>query len=256
MAALTALVQALGVPGPPISTATGLGYNLDSTTGYQLTTDANLDTFNYHPNSPTDEVGTTPTLAIANQFAEAFLSGAHVPAGGGVSPRPQLSVTHGSDRTVYFQWTLNGLPVVNILGQPAEIAVDVARDQFQVLQLVGISGAVPYGATGNPVVFPAMQAYQVVEYLNSGVIKPAAYLLSPSLQPFPSPSPSPLGPVTLNDESRAIVDSYGTAVPVYVFQVSGNPAVGEFVTCAVPPAGCVPLRFRSPTPSPSPLPSG
>jgi hypothetical protein len=256
MAALTALVQALGVPGPPISTATGLGYNLDSTSGYQLTTDADLGTFNYHPNSPTDEVGTTPTLAIANQFAEAFLADAHVPASGGVRPLPQFSVTHGSDRTVYFQWTLSGLPVVNILGQPAEIYVDVARDQFQVLQLVGISGAVPYGAIGNPVVFPAMQTYQVVQYLNSGVIKPAAYLLSPSLQPFPSPSPSPLGPTTLNDEYRAIVDSYGTAVPVYVFQVSGNPTIAQFVTCAVPPAGCVPLRFRSAIPSPSPLPSG
>lgn len=256
MAAVTALVNALGVQGPPISTATGLGYNLDSTTGYQLTTDANLDTFNYHPNSPTDEVGTTPTLAIANQFAEAFLASAHVPASGGVRPLPQLSVTHGSDRTVYFQWTLGGLPVVNILGQPAVIDVDVARDQFQVLQLVGISGAVPYGAIGKPVVFPAMQAYQVVQYLNSGVIKPAAYLLSPSLQPFPSPSPSPLGPVTLNDQYRAIVDSYGTAVPVYVFEVLGNPSIGQFVTCAVPPAGCVPLRFRSPTASPSPSPSG
>jgi hypothetical protein len=256
MAAVTALVQALDVPGPPISTPTGLGYNLDATSGYQLTTDANLGTFNYHPNSPTDEVGTTPTLPIANQFAEAFLAAAHVPASGGVATLPQLSVTHGSDRTVYFQWTLNGLPVVNILGQPAEIGVDVARDQFQVLQLVGISGAVPYGATGKPAVFPAMRAYQVVQYLNSGVIKPAAYLLSASLQPYPSPSPSPVGPVTLSDEYRAIVDSYGTAVPVYVFGVSGNPAVSQFVTCAVPPAGCVPLRFRSPSPSASPSPSG
>jgi hypothetical protein len=254
-AAVTALVQALGVPGPPISTATGLGYNLDSTSGYQLTTDPNLDTFNYHPNAPTDEVGTTPTLAIANQFAEAFLAGAHLPSGGGVSPLPQLSFTNGSDRTVYFQWTLLGLPVVNILGQPEEIDVDVARDQFQVLQLVGISGSVPYGAIGKPVTFPAMQAYKVVQYLNSGVIKPGAYLLSPSLEPFPSPSPAPLGPLTLDDQYRAIVDSYGTAVPVYVFQVSGNRAVGQFVTCAVPPAGCVPLRFRTPTPSPSPSPS-
>lgn len=254
-AAVTALVQALGVPGSPISTATGLGYNLDSTSGYQLTTDAGLDTFNYHPNAPTDEVGTTPTLAIANQFAEAFLAAAHVPANGGVTPLPQLSFTHGSDRTVYFQWTLNRLPVVNILGQPAEIDVDVARDQFQVLQLVGISGSVPYGAIGEPVVFPAMQPYQVVQYLNSGVINPAAYLLSPTLEPFPSPSPSALGPITVDRQYRAIVDSYGTAVPVYVFQVSGNPVIGQFVTCAVPPAGCVPLRFRTATPSPSPSPS-
>lgn len=255
MAAVTALVQALGVPGAPISTATGLGYNLDSTSGYQLTTDVSLYSFNYHPNAPTDEVGTTPTLAIANQFAEAFLAAAHVPAGGGVSPLPQLSVTHGSDRTVYFDWTLEGLPVVNILGQPEQVSVDVARDQFQMLQLVGISGAVPYGAVGDPVVYPAMQPYQAVQNLNSGVIKPAAYLLSPSLQPFPPPSPPPLGPVTLSDHYRAIVDSYGTAVPVYVFQVYGNPTVSQFVTCAVPPAGCVPLRFRSATPSPSPSPS-
>jgi hypothetical protein len=255
MAAVTALVQALGVPGPPIGTATGLGYNLDSTNGYQLTTNVGLDSFNYHPNAPTDEVGTTPTLAIANQFAEAFLAAAHVPAGGGVSPLPQLSVTHGSDRTVYFDWTLEGLPVVSILGQPEEISVDVARDQFQVLQLVGISGAVPYGAVGDPVVYPAMPPYQAVQYLNSSVIKPAAYLLSPSLQPFPSPSPPPQGPVTLSDHYRAIVDSYGTAVPVYVFQVYGDPSVSQFVTCAVPPAGCVPLRFRNATPSPSPSPS-
>jgi len=256
MAAVTALVQALGVPGSPISTATGLGYNLDSTSGYQLTTDVSLDTFNYHPNTPTDEVGTTPTLAIANQFAEAFLAAAHVPAGGGVSQLPQLSVTNGSDRTVDFVWTLDGLRVVNILGQPEEISVDVARDQFQVLQLVGISGAVPYGAVSAPTVYPAMQSYQAVQYLNSGVIKPGAYLLSPSLQPFPSPSPPPLGPVTLNQQYRAIVDSYGTAVPVYVFHVYGNPTVGQFVTCAVPPAGCVPLRLRGATPSPSPSPSG
>ena len=256
MAAVTALVQALDVPGSPISTATGLGYNLDSTSGYQLTTDGSLDTFNYHPNTPTDEVGTTPTLAIANQFAEAFLASAHVPAGGGVSPLPQLSVTHGSDRTVYFDWTLDGLPVVNILGQPQEISVDVARDQFQVLQLVGISGAVPYGAVGDPVVYPAMQPYQAVQYLNSGVIKPGAYLLSPSLQPFPTASTPPPGPVTLNHQYRAVVDSYGTAVPVYVFRVYGNPTVSQFVTCAVPPAGCVPLRFAAAPPSPSPSPSG
>jgi hypothetical protein len=256
MAAVTALVRALGVPGSPISTATGLGYNLDSTSGYQLTTDVGLDTFNYHPNTPTDEVGTTPTLALATQFAETFLAAAHLPDGGGVSPLPQSSVTHGSDRTVYFVWTLEGLRVVNILGLPEEISVDVARDQFQVLQLVGISGAVPYGAVSAPVVYPAMQSYQAVQYLNSGVIKPGAYLLSPSLRPFPSPSPLPLGPVTINHQYRAVVDSYGTAVPVYVFHVYGNPTVSQFVTCAVPPAGCVPLRFRGATPSPSPSPNG
>jgi hypothetical protein len=256
MAAVTALVQALSVPGPPISTATGLGYNLDSASGYQLTTNAGLDTFNFHPNAPTDEVGTTPTLATADQFAEAFLAAAHVPAGGGVSPLPQLTVTHGSDRTVYFQWTLEGLPVVSILGQPEDIYVDVATDQHQVMQLVGISGAVPYGAVGDPVIYPALQPYQAVQDLNSGVIKPSAYLLSPSGLPFPSPSPAPRGPVTLSTEYRAIVDSYGTAVPVYVFQVSGSSATSQFVTCAVPPAGCVPLRFRSATPSPSPSAGG
>jgi len=251
-AALTALTLALGVPGPPISTATGLGYNLGSTNGYQLTTDPTLSTFNFHPNAPTDEVGTTPTLAGADQFAESFLSAAHVPAGGGLIPLPQLSFTAASDRTVYFQWSLEGLPVVNILGQPQEIFVNVATDQNQVTQLVGITGAVPYGEIGNPVIYPAMEPAQAVQYLNSGTIKPDAYLLSLAGQPFPSPSPAPSGLTTISSESRAVVVSYGTAVPVFVFQVSGNANVSQFVTCAVPPDGCVPLRFSTASPSPSP----
>jgi len=255
MAAVTALALALNTPGPPISTLTGLGYNLGSTSGYQLTTNSALTTFNFHPNTPTDEVGTTPTLAGANQFAEAFLSGAHVPAGGGVIPLPQMSTTNGSDRTVYFQWSLYGLPVVNILGQPQEIDVDVATDQHQTTQLVGISGDIPYGSIGNPVLYPALPPDQVVQDLNSGAIKPGDYLLSLSGQPFASPSPAPTGPTALSSASRAIVDSYGTAVPVYVFVVTGNPNVSQFVTCAVSPDGCVPLRFTSATPSPSPSPS-
>ncbi|HVB13232.1 MAG TPA: hypothetical protein VNH38_00530, partial [Candidatus Dormibacteraeota bacterium] len=249
-AAVTALAQALEVPGPPISTATGLGYNLGSNNGYQLTTDAAVDTFNFHPNAPTDEVGTTPTVAGADQFAENYLSADHVPADGGVIPIPQLSFSNGSDRTVYFQWSLDGLPVVNILGEPQEIHVDVATDQHQVTQLVGITGAIPYGAIGNPVVYPAMLPTQVVQYLNSGTIKPAKYLLSPSGQPFPAPSPAVAGPVTLSAAKRGVVDSFGTSVPVYIFQVTGDPSASQFVTCAVPPAGCVPLRFSVPTPSP------
>jgi hypothetical protein len=252
MAAVSALALALNTPGPPISTATGLAYNLGSTSGYQLTTNGTLTTFNFHPNTPTDEVGTTPTLAGADQFAEDFLSAAHVPAGGGVIPLTQMSTTNGSDRTVYFQWSLYGLPVVNILGQPQEIDVDVATDQHQTTQLVGISGAVPYGAIGTPVLYPAMPPDQVVQDLNSGAIKPGDYFLSSADQPFPAPSPAPTGPTTLSSEYRAIVDSYGTAVPVYVFDVSGNPNVSQFVTCAVSPDGCVPLRFASTTPSPSP----
>jgi hypothetical protein len=254
-AAVTALAQDLGVPGPPISTASGLGYNLGSTSGYQLTTDPTLTTFNFHPNTPTDEVGTTPTVARADAFAENFLSAAHVPAGGGVVPITQLSTTNGSDRSVYFQWTLNGFPVVNILGQPEEIWVSVATDQHQVTQLVGISGAIPYGATGRPVVYPAMAPSEVVQYLNAGTINPNLYLLSLRGKPFPSPSPAPTGPVTLGAESLALVDSYGTAVPVYVFQVLENANVSQFVTCAVPPAGCLPLRFRSASPSPKSSPS-
>lgn len=256
MAAVTALAQALNVPGPPISTPTGLGYNLGSTDGYQLTTDAALDTFNFHPNTPTDEVGTTPTVASADKFAESFLTAAHVPAGGGVVPLTQLSTVHGSDRTVYFQWALNRLPVVNILGQPANFFVDVATDRSQTMAVVGISGAVPYGAIGNPVIYPAMKPSQVVQYLNSGAIKPADYLLSTTGQPFPSPSPRSSVPVILRAASRGVVDSYGTAVPVYIFQVSENPRVSQFVTCAVPPAGCVPLRFSTATPSPSPAVGG
>ncbi|HUY09417.1 MAG TPA: hypothetical protein VMW80_08210 [Candidatus Dormibacteraeota bacterium] len=256
MAAVTALAQDLGVPGAPISTANGLGYNLGATSGYQLTTNPTLTSFNFHPNTPTDEVGTTPTVAGADQFAESFLSGDHVPTDGGLIPLPQLSFTNGSDRTVYFQWSLNGLPVVNILGQPEEIYVDVATDQHQVTQLVGITGAVPYGVIGNPVAYPTMTLPQVLKYLNSGVIEPDRYLLSPSGLPFPAVSPAPSGPSTISSESRGVVDSYGTAVPVDIFRVSGNPNVTQFVTCAAPPDGCVPLRFESASPSPSPSPSG
>ncbi|MGH7642101.1 MAG: hypothetical protein ACRENX_03650 [Candidatus Dormibacteria bacterium] len=255
-AAVTALAQDLGVPGPPIRTASGLGYNLGSTSGYQLTTDPTLSTFNFHPNTPTDEVGATPTLAGADQFAENFLSAAHVPAGGGLIPLPQLTFTAASDRTVYFQWSLEGLPVVNILGQPQEIYVNVATDQHQVTQLVGITGAVPYGVIGSPVSYPTMPPFRVVQYLNSGVINPSAYLLSPSGKPFPTPAPAPASQVRLSTVSRAIVDSFGTAVPVYVFGVDGDINATQFVTCAVPPAGCVPVRFSTANPSPSPSASG
>lgn len=251
LAAVSALAQALDVPGPPISTATGLGYNLGATSGYQLTTNASLTTFNFHPNTPTAEVGITPTVAIADQFAEQFLGARHVPAGGGVIPVPQLTNSHGSDRTVYFQWALEGLPVVNILGQPQEFFVDVATDRAETKEVVGISGTVPYGATGNPRGYPSMKPDQAVQYLNSGAIRPGAYLLSPSGEPFPSSSPAP-GGVLIESISLAMVDSYGTAVPAYRFQVSAQSGPTQFVTCAVPPTGCVPLRFRSPTPSPSP----
>jgi hypothetical protein len=256
MAAVTALTSSLGVPGPPISTGTGLGYNLGSTTGYQLTTDAAFDSFNFHPNTPTDEVGTTPTVAMADQFAENFLSAAKVPVGGGVIPLTPLTNVHGSDRTVYFQWSLGGLPVVDILGQPQDIYVDVAANRSNTLQLVGISGAVPYGATGTPVAYPPMQPFQVVTYLNSGVIKPPDYLLSPSGQPFPGAAPTQASLAAISSSALAVVDSYGTAVPVYVFGVSGVTGVSQFVTCAAPPIDCVPLRFRAaPTPA-APSPTG
>ncbi len=253
-AAVSQLAQALGVPGPPIRTATGLGYNLGATEGYQLTTDAELGSFNFHPNTPTDEVGRTPTVAGAEQFAESFLASHKVPEGGGVTPLPQLSYANGSDRRVFFDWTLEGLPVVNILGQPQEIYVDVATDQFQVTQLVGMSGAVPYGGGGHVVAYPAMSPGRALAYLNRGTIKPGSYLLDGSLRPFP-PSPGDGAGVTVTKPSLAMVVSYGTAVPVYVFPVLGNAQVQDFVTCAVPPQGCVPLRFRA-ADSPAPTPSG
>jgi hypothetical protein len=256
LAAVSALALALNVPGPPISTPTGLGYNLGATSGYQLTTDASLTTFNFHPNTPTDEVGITPTVAIADQFAEQFLAACHVPADGGVIPLPQLTNSHGSDRTVYFQWTLEGLPVVNILGQPQEFFVDVATNRTETEEVVGISGAIPYGATGNPRGYSSMKPYQAVQDLNSGVIRPRAYLLSPSGQPFPTGSSAAGGGVSIESMSLAMVYSYGTAVPVYLFQVSAASGPTQFVTCAVPPTGCVPLRFRNVTPSPSPSASG
>ncbi len=251
-AAVSALAAAFGVPGPPISSADGLGYNLGATSGYQLTTNPTLSSFNYHPNTPTDEVGITPSVAVAEQYAEQFLEQSHVPAGGGVLPLPQLSYSHGSDRTVFFQWTLEGLPVVNILGQPQEISVDVATNRTETKELVGMSGAVPYGATAAPVRYRAMPQYLAVQLLNAGTIDPGAYVLSPENRPYPRESPTAGSAVTISSISVALVASYGTAVPVYLYQASSPAGSRTFVTCAPAPSSCVPLRFSNAGAGPSP----
>ncbi len=248
-AAVTALATALGVPGPPTETGAGWAYNLGATSGYQLTTDPGLDAFNFHPNRPVDETGATPTLAAAQQFAAAFIAADHLPAGGGLEPQPQLSSYHAADRTAYFQWTLHGLPVVSIQGLPEQVAVDVAASGSGVLSVVGISGSIPYGATGTFAAYPAMPVYQAVEALNRGQIDPAAYILDPEGKTYSPGAGS--GPTAIVGVSVAVVDSFGTAVPVYGFGRSSPAGPAQFVTCAPPVRDCVPLRLGSGA-SPSP----
>ncbi len=251
-AALGALAQALGVPGPPVNTGSGLAYNLGATSGYQLTTDAALATFHFHPNTPVDETGSTPSVSAADQFVEQFLAGKGVPRAGGVRPLPELSTYNAADRRVFFQWTLAGQPVVNIEGEPETVYADVAANYADHLSLVGLSGAVPYGALGEVVAYPAMAPYQAVQRLNSGEMSPAAYILSPGGQPYPSPSPGAgLTHTVIAGVATAVVDSYGIAVPVYVFQLAAGGGVSQFVTCAPAPGDCLPGRFAAPT-SPSP----
>ncbi|MGH7611215.1 MAG: hypothetical protein ACREN4_04270 [Candidatus Dormibacteria bacterium] len=251
-AAVTALAAALEVPGPPLETGAGWAYNLSSTTGYQLTTDAGLDSFNFHPNHPVDETGATPTVGAAEQFASHFLSADRLPAGGGLEALPDQSTYHAADRTVFFQWTLHGAPVVNVEGSPEEISADVAAGGSGALSLVGISGAVPYPALGNFAPYAAMPLRQVVASLKSGAIDPGSYLLDAQGQPFPSPSLS-ASPTQLERVYLAYVDSFGFAVPVYVFTASGAGGPGQFVTCAPVRSECVPLRLAA---SPSPTASG
>jgi hypothetical protein len=254
--ALSELVTALDVPGPPINTGDGLAYNLGATSGYQLTSAPDLLSFNFHPNTPVDETGATPSVATAEQFAEQFLTEHKVPgAGGGLLTLPQLSSANAADRVVYFQWTEDGYPVVNILGQPEEVDANVAANYAEKLSLVGITGQVPSMISGSAVQYPSLSVKQVVHDLNLNFINPNSYLLQSSDLPFPSPqavgTPDPVEAL-LTAASLAVVNSAGYAVPVLLFQVANRAPTTQFVTCAATTYACAPLRYNLPTPSPTP----
>ena len=254
--ALGELVTALGVPGPPINTGDGLAYNLGATSGYQLTAPPDLLSFNFHPNLPVDETGATPSVATAEQFAEQFLTEHKVPgAGGGLLALPQLSSANAADWVVYFQWTENGYPVVNILGQPEEVDANVAANYREQLSLVGLSGQVPSIISGSATPYPSISVTQVVHDLNLNLINPNTYLLQSSGLPFPSPqavADSGSTEAVLTAASLAVVNSAGYAVPVLLFQVSNRAPTTQFVTCATTTYACAPLRYNLPTPSPTP----
>lgn len=254
--ALGDLVTALGVPGPSINTGDGVAYNLGATSGYQLTAPPDLLSFNFHPNMPVDETGTTPSVATAEQFAEQFLTDHKVPgAGGGLLALPQLSSANAADRVVYFQWTENGYPVVNILGQPQEVDANVAANYREQLSLVGFSGQVPSIISGSAAPYPSISVTQVVHDLNLNLINPNTYLLQSSGLPFPSPNavanPGSTEAV-LTAASLAVVNSAGYAVPVLLFRVSNRAPTTQFVTCAATTYACAPLRYKLATPSPTP----
>lgn len=251
--ALGDLATELGVPGPPISVDGGLAYNLGSTTGYQLTATAGLLSFNFHPNTPVDETGATPSVLAAERFVEQFLAARGVPgAGGGLLPLPQLTSAHAADRRVFFQWTQDGFPVVDIQGQAQEIYADVAANYQEHLSVVGIAGQVPAPSVGAAAEYPAISVAQVVRDLNQGSIDPNAYFLQPNQQPYPSPAPTTAAaPAALTGAALGVVDSAGYAVPVWVFQVENRPPTTQFVTCAVATSACAPLRYNTPSPSPS-----
>ncbi|MHB8323622.1 MAG: hypothetical protein ACYDHB_04250 [Candidatus Dormibacteria bacterium] len=250
--ALSELAGKLGVPGPPISIGGGLAYNLGSTVGYQLTATAGLLTFNFHPNTPVEETGATPSVLAAEQFVERFLAAHSVPGvGGGLLPLPQLTVAHAADRRVFFQWTQNGYPVVNIQGQPQEIYADVAANYRAQLTLVGITGQVPFPVVSAVYPYPAISVPQVVKDLNQGVVDPNSYFLQSDQQPYPSPSAAAATtPAALSAAALTVVDSAGYAVPVWVFQVSNRAPTTEFVVCAVTTYACAPLRYNAASPSP------
>jgi hypothetical protein len=254
--ALGDLVTALGIPGPPINTGNGLAYNLGATTGYQLTAAADLLTFNFHPNTPVDEIGATPSVAAAEQFAETFLAQRKVPgAGGGLLALPQLSSANAANRTVFFQWTEDGYPVVNILGQPQDVDASVAANYAEQLSVVGLSGQVPSMIDGSAVPYPSISVKQVVHDLNLNVINPNSYFLQSTDVPFPSPQAVP-DPATslavLTAASLAVVNSAGYAVPVILFQVANRAPTTQFVTCAATTYACAPLRYNLSSPTPSP----
>ncbi len=251
---LNDLASDLGVPGPPISFGGGLAYNLGATTGYQLTSTPGLADFNFHPNTPVDETGATPTVTAAELFVERFLAAHHLPGpGSGLIPLPQLTNAHAADRRVFFQWSQDGYPVVNILGQPEEIYADVAANYLNHLSLVGISGAVPVPILGADAPYPAASAKLLVADLNEGLLSPDSYLLQADLEPWPSPSSTPAAqPAVVIGAKPAAVDSAGFAVPVLVLQVAGRAPGTQFVMCAAATDACAPLRYASPQATPSP----
>jgi hypothetical protein len=253
-AALGELAQELGVPGPPISFGGGLAYNLGATTGYQLTSTPGLLDFNFHPNTPVDETGATPTVAAADSFVERFLAAHHLPGPhAGLIPLPQLTNAHAADRRVFFQWSQDGYPQVSITGQPAEIYADVAANYLDHLSLVGISGAVPLSIQGAAAPYPAITAKLLVADLNRGLLSPNSYLLQANGEPWSQPSPTtPAGPATLTGAELGVVDSAGFAVPVLILQVAGRAPVTRFLMCAAATDACAPLRYSSPLESPSP----
>lgn len=242
-AALAQFATALGVPGPPVSTGGGLAYNLGATSGYQLTSPAGNVDFDFHPNSPVHETGSTPSVAAADAFVKSFLRERHLPyPHEGLEPVDQLTRVNGADRTVVFQWTQNGLPLVRITGQPEEVAADVAADYRQRLSLVGLSGAVPTAVTGAPVKYPSVSPDLMIQDLNRRLLSPDSYRLSPSGQPFPSSSSGGASVVLISGASLVVVDSAGYAVPALLFTVSG-PTPSRFVTCAAATYACAPLRY-------------
>ncbi len=251
--ALGDLASALGVPGPPIAFGGGLAYNLGSTTGYQLTSASGLLNFNFHPNTPVDETGATPTVASAVSFVERFLAGHHLLGpNSGLTPLPQLTNAHAADRRVFFQWTQDGYPLVTISGQAEEIYADVAANYRDQLSLVGISGAVPEPILGATATYPAISIRLLVKDLNQGQLSPNSYLLQAGGQPWVGASPAASAastPALLTAARLAVVDSDGYAVPVLVLQVSGRSPVSEFVMCAAATNACAPLRYSTPAPS-------
>ena len=255
-AALGDLARELGVPGPPISFGGGLAYNLGATTGYQLTSTPGLLDFNFHPNTPVDETGATPTVGAADAFVERFLAAHQLPGpNAGLIPLPALTDAHAADRRVFFQWSQDGYPQVSITGQPAEIYADVAANYLDRLSLVGISGAVPAPVLGADAPYPAITAKLLVDDLNRGLLSPNSYLLKANGEPWGEPSPgtvSPGGPAVLTGAELGVVDSAGFAVPVLIVQVSGRSPVTRFVMCAAATYTCAPLRYGSPLLSPSP----
>lgn len=255
LTAVNYLATQLGVPGPPINTGAGLAYNLGASTGYQLTTTADLLGFNFHPNTPVSETGATPSVAAADAFVEQFLAGHRLPGPhSGVIPEPGLTQAHAADRRVYFQWSQDGYPVVDITGQPELIYADVAANYRNQLALVGLAGAVPLPLQSAPYKYPAISLVDLITDLNNGLLNPNSYWLSSNDQPFPppvNPTATPATQATLTALNVAVVDSAGYAVPVLVLQVSDRSPTTEFVMCAAATDACAPLRYTASSPSPS-----
>ena len=252
LTALQDLVTALQVPGPAVNTGGGLSYNLGATTGYQLTSPTGFQLFNFHPNAPVDETGATPAVAAADAFVSQFLAARHLPyPHESLLPLASLSVVNAADRRVFFEWAVDGYPVVNISGQPQEVYADVAANYREQLSLVGLSGSVPPPVVGALAAYPPETPDLMIQDLNQGLLAPGSYLLDSSGQPFPSPSPTAAStPVLISGASLAVVASAGYLVPVLVFKVSNQPSAAAFVTCAASTAACAPLRYSNTPPPP------